>query len=96
MNVEFTPKAISDLRGILEYIAQDKPQAAQRFVSLLEAECHRLANFPSIGTRRHDILPSLRVLSFRGYGIYFTLSKETVLILRVLPPGQNIRPEHFE
>ena len=63
MNVEFTPRALADLRGILEYIAQDKPQAAQRFVSLLEEQCHRLARFPSVGTVRNDLLPSLRVLS---------------------------------
>jgi toxin ParE1/3/4 len=84
------------LRSILEYIAQDKPQAAQRFVSLLEEQCHRLASFPSVGTERNDLLPSLRVLSFRGYGIFFTVSEEVVLILRVLSPGQDARSAHIE
>jgi len=88
-------KAYDDLRGILRYIARDKPQAAVQFVDKIEQQCQFLARFPESGSKRFDLAPDLRVFSFRGYGIYFRNLPDRVRIERVLSPGLEITAELF-
>jgi len=42
---QFSPMAVEDLDGILEYIARDNPPAAIRFVETLKEKCNTLARF---------------------------------------------------
>jgi plasmid stabilization system protein ParE len=39
----YSELAIADLKGILDYIAQDKPEAARAFVDAIIERCHLLA-----------------------------------------------------
>lgn len=89
-------KAHDDLRGILRYIARDKPHAAVAFVDKIEAQCEFLARFPDSGTLRSDLAADVRVFSYRGYGIYFRNLADRVRIERVLPPGLEISKHQFE
>jgi toxin ParE1/3/4 len=57
---DFSPKAVADLDGILDYIARDHPTAAQRLVEALIDRCEMLAQYPEAGTRCEDIAPELR------------------------------------
>jgi toxin ParE1/3/4 len=92
----FSSKARDDLLGILRFIAQDKPQAAARFIDMLEQQCGFLARFPESGTKRDDLASSLRLFTFRGYGIYFRNLDNRVRIERVLPPGLDILQQSFD
>jgi toxin ParE1/3/4 len=89
-------KAYDDLLHILRYIARDKPRAAAHFVDKLEAQCEFLGRYPNSGTKRDDLLPDLRVFTFRGYGIYFRELADRVRIERVLPPGLDITTQTFD
>ncbi len=51
----FSPMAVEDLDGIVEYIARDNPPAAVRFVEALKEKCYTLARFPLLGTSRERI-----------------------------------------
>jgi plasmid stabilization system protein ParE len=43
------PLAETDLEEIWWYIAQDNPDAADRFLEKIEEPCSTLANFPQMG-----------------------------------------------
>jgi toxin ParE1/3/4 len=92
----FSEKSRDDLLNIVRYIARDKPQAAARFVGKLEQQCEFLARFPESGTKRQDLAPTLRLFTFRGYGIYFRNLDDRVRIERVLPPGLDILQQSFD
>jgi toxin ParE1/3/4 len=83
-------KAYDDLLQILHYIASDRPTAGLVFVDQLQEQCKFLARFPDSGTKLDELIPSLRVFSYRGYGIYFRNLDDQVRIERVLPPGLDI------
>jgi toxin ParE1/3/4 len=95
MKLDFSQQARLDLLSILHHIAADKPQAATRFVEELEKRCGLLAAFPGLGTPRDDLLPSLRLFVFRGYGIYFHVIEDGVSIERVFGPGFDDTPSDF-
>jgi toxin ParE1/3/4 len=52
------PQAETDLDDIWWYIAQDNPDAADRFLDKIEERCQTLAQFPNIGLSRDELLPS--------------------------------------
>ena len=60
---DFSPEALSDLKGILHYISKDNPQAAQQFVSKLKEKCYFLASAPESGTVRDGLFPGLRAFT---------------------------------
>ena len=97
MNLEFSPKSLVDLRGILDRIAEDKPKAAVRFVDELEKRCRLLASFLHLGATRDDLLPFLRAFSYRGYAIYYrTLDDDKLVrIERVFYPGIDVDVDLF-
>jgi len=80
----FSPMAIEDLDGILEYVARDNPAAAIRFVETLKEKCNTLARFPLLGASRDQLAKRLRVFSVGNYVIYYRPEGETVRIERVL------------
>jgi len=80
----FSPMAVEDLDGILEYIARDNPVAAVHFVQSSKEKCNTLARFPLLGASREDLAERLRVFSAGNYVIYYRPDGETVRIERVL------------
>ena len=48
--VNWTVGALQDLDAIAEYIAADKPDAANRLVTRIFAKVELLKNFPEFGT----------------------------------------------
>jgi toxin ParE1/3/4 len=80
----FSPLAVADLEGILEYIARDKPSAAIAFVEMLKDKCYTLARYPLLGTSREDLIPGLRMFSVASYAIYYRTEAGGVRVERVL------------
>ena len=87
---DFSPRAVEDLREILEYIARDQPQVAEEFVSTLRQRCVELAQFPRIGMLREDLAPQLRVFPVGNYAIYFRPANDGVRIERVLHAARDV------
>jgi plasmid stabilization system protein ParE len=80
----FSPLAVQDLDGILEYIARDKPLAAITFVETLKEKCRTLARFPLLGASREGVVSGLRMFPVGNYVIYYRPENDTVRIERVL------------
>jgi toxin ParE1/3/4 len=57
-----SPLAETDLNEILNYIAQDKPEAALRWVETIHKTCQFIAGNPEIGERR----PEFKTGEFRS------------------------------
>ena len=94
--LEFSEKSLEDLSGILVYIAQDKPLAANEFVDELQQQCTILTDFPQLGSRREDLAERLRLFTYRGYGIYYRDLPDRVRIERVLHPSLDVGIQTFE
>ena len=89
--VDITATAESDVAGIWEYIAQDKPEAATAFVLRLEEQISTLENFPE----RCRLVPenellgtAYRHLVFGNYRTIFRIVGARVIILRVVHGSQ--------
>jgi toxin ParE1/3/4 len=85
-----------DLREQRDYIAQDSPAAAERFLAAAEAAFQQLAEMPGMGTRkrvRNARLAGLRqwrVRGFERYRIYYRATEESIEVLRVLHGARDI------
>ncbi len=93
---DFSPQALADLRGILNYISKDNPQAAQRFVTKLKEHCFFLASAPESGTVRDDLVLGLRAFTVGNYVIYFRSERGGVRVERVLHGAQDVDALIFE
>jgi len=88
--------AVQDLDAIADYIALDKPQAAQRLVQQVLAAVERLQKFPRMGS-----LPAeLRGLPYRQLivppcRIFYRIEKKVIYIVHVLRGEQLVRRELF-
>lgn len=85
--VDITLTAESDVAGIWEYIAQDKPDAATDFVRHLEEQIGSLQDFPE----RCRLIPendllgtAYRHLVYGNYRTIFKIAGDRVIIMRVL------------
>lgn len=81
--VHFAPEAQDQLDAIEEYIAfaSGLPVVAANFVDEIVAYCEGFETFPERGTRRNDLLPGLRMTSYR---------RSTMLAFRVDTDAQVI------
>jgi len=88
----WTEPALKDLETIAEYIALDKPGAAQRYVQKVFAAVERLSQFPKSGSipcetsnlpYRQIIIPPCRV--------FYRYDKDYVFIIFVMRSEQNLQ-----
>ena len=93
---DFSPQSVADLKGIMAHIAQDKPQAAQRFVARLKEKCYFLATTPYAGTARDDLSPGLRVFSVGNFVVYFRPIDTGVRVERVLHGALDVDALFFD
>ena len=91
----YSDLAIDDLKGILDYIARDKPIAATAFIDGIIDTCRLISQNPEIGMRREDLAADLRLFTHRGYGIYYRNLDTEVRIARVLHPSLDVRRQTF-
>lgn len=91
----YSELATKDLKGILDYIARDKPIAARSLIEVVIETCHLIAGNPEMGMRREDLAPALRMFTYRGYGIYYRNLDTEVMTERVLHPSLDVRRQTF-
>ena len=91
--VEFHDLAENDLAEIWFYIAQDNPEAADRFIDRIYDTCHKtLGPSPEVGRARPELADALRSFPVGRYIIFYRLSKRGVNIVRVLSGHRDIQP----
>ena len=89
--------ALLDLEAIADYIALDKPNAAEKFVQRVFAEVERLQKFPRMGA----VPPELRGLAYRQLiippcRIFYRVGKDVVYVVHVMRGEQLLRREMLE
>lgn len=63
-NINYLPIAQKDLIDIIEYIQEDNPNAALKFLDQIEETISKLEYFPYMGT-----MPKDNLLQYKGYRI---------------------------
>lgn len=92
LRLEWRETARSDLLSIVDYISDDSPDAAQRLKDEIEVKVSKLPDRPLIyrsgrvaGTRETVVRPN--------YVVAYSVTADTVVMLRVLHAHGNGRPE---
>jgi toxin ParE1/3/4 len=91
--VTFAPAAFGDLAAIYDWIADEAGDAtATSYRDRLMGACFRLAEFPNRGSKRDDVLPGVRTITFeRRALIVYMVEPDEVVITRVLHHGRDLR-----
>jgi toxin ParE1/3/4 len=92
--VQWSHTAETDLKGIVEHIAEDSPGRALEVLKVVKSRASSLYSFP----HRGRIVPELqdqgitqyRELVVAPWRIIYRLSEETVYVLSILDSRQNV------
>ncbi len=84
MKIIWSPLAIDRASEIADYIAQDTPPAAEKWITTVFSKVERLKSSPEIG----KIVPEIRNRQFReliygNYRIVYRLEKKRIFILTI-------------
>jgi toxin ParE1/3/4 len=86
------PAAAQDLQEIVDYITQDKPVAARRWLARIKEKCRLLAKTPAIGERRPEFLSGKCRCSLVGsYVIFYRPIEGGVEVVRVIRGDRDIQ-----
>ena len=92
MKIIWSPLAIDRASEIAEYIAQDKPSAAEKWINTVFSKVEQLKSSPEIGR----VVPEIRNDQFReliygNYRIIYRIKKKQISILTIRH-GKQILP----
>lgn len=89
--VILAPEARDDLIALYDWIAAAAhPRTALGYIERIEAFLEGMRVASERGTRRDDIRPGLRIVSFeRRVTVAFTVDTASVVVLRIFYAGRN-------
>lgn len=90
---QFAPAAQNDLEVIADFIAQDSPANAVRFISALRVQCQRLTKAPMAYVARPELGEGLRSCAHGRYVIFFRPTADGVRVERILHSARDIQTE---
>ncbi|MFN7719852.1 MAG: type II toxin-antitoxin system RelE/ParE family toxin [Pirellulaceae bacterium] len=91
-SVFYSPEAESDLLGIAEYIARDKPEAARSWIHKIRVVCQALAMQPTLGEVRTEFgVSGCRSFSVGHYVIFFRPKEEGIEVARIIHGSRDLR-----
>ena len=85
-----TRLSLRDLDTIWDYMAEENPEKASRFIRELREKMDILAEQPGMGRRRDELSPGLRSFRFGKYIVFYRVVDDDIIINRVLHGRQNI------
>ncbi|HAK97540.1 MAG TPA: type II toxin-antitoxin system RelE/ParE family toxin [Planctomycetes bacterium] len=89
--VIWTETALSDLRGIVEYIAKDSPIYAERFGTRLVRAPRLLEKTPLLGRMVPEYNDaSIREIIFGAYRVIYKATEHACLILAIIHGSRDI------
>ena len=92
MKIVWSPLAIDRASEIAEYIAQDKPSAADKWINAVFSKVEQLASSPEIGRVVPEIKnDQFRELIYGNYRIIYRIEKKQISILTIRH-GKQILP----
>jgi len=85
--------ALQELDEIWSYIAQDNPDAADRWIDKLLDACDTLARSPRLGHSREDLADRLMLFwPVETYLIVYTIKSDHIEILAVTQGSRDVPP----
>ncbi len=92
MKIEWSARSRADLRELKNYIGQDSPYYARRFIARIIACVERLADFPDIGREvpEAEERDDVRELIFQGYRIIYLRQPDHVYIVSVIHGSRDL------
>jgi toxin ParE1/3/4 len=84
MRIVWSATAVENLVQIREYISQDKPGAAQKFVKKLISAVEFLAEHPHLGRPGREAGTRELIVSGTFYIVPYKISKNRLVVLAVL------------
>ncbi len=84
--------ARSDLDELWLYIAQDDPEAADRYVRAIVSRFPTLASMPRMGRARPELSPGLRSHVVGHHVIFYRLFDGGLEVVRVLDGVRDLPP----
>lgn len=90
MRLIISPQAERDIEKIGDYIAQNSPSRALRFVRELHNRCKTIAANPLGYRLRTELDDDIRSCAHRSYVIFFSVDADRVLILRALHGARDV------
>ena len=92
MKIIWSPLAIDRASEIAEYIAQDKPSAAEKWINTVFSKVGQLKSSPEIGRVAPEIRnDQFRELIYGNYRIIYHVEKKQISILTIRH-GKQILP----
>jgi toxin ParE1/3/4 len=71
-----SPQAERDLEEIGDYIAREKPRAAQRMVQAIRHKCREIGEHPHFYPLREGVAPGFRQALVKPYGIWYRVLED--------------------
>ena len=91
LDLIYRPEAIRDLDDLFDYIADNRPIAAERFLLEIKRACEGLGWFPMIGRQLDPNDVRVRVLTLRyRAAIKFLVLEDAVHILGISYRGRDL------
>ena len=84
--------ASADLEEIWLFIAQDDPDAADRFMRTIVSRFPTLASMPHMGRHREDLSARLRSFPVGNYVIFYRPTDSGIEVARVLHGARDFPP----
>ncbi|KUO57777.1 MAG: hypothetical protein APF82_02585 [Sphingomonadales bacterium BRH_c42] len=90
MNLVYLEDALTDIGEIGDYIAEDDPEQARRFLASLREFIATIAENPRRFRLRSEWGQSVRAANFSSYLVVFEHDESNVFILRIASGRRNI------
>jgi toxin ParE1/3/4 len=90
--IRVSDKATADLDEIWLYIAQDNPDAADKYIRAIVSRFPTLASMPLMGRERAELSPCLRSFPVGRHVIFYRPLDNGVEIARVLDGARDLPP----
>jgi len=84
------PLAEADILEIWDYIADDNPAAADRWMDQLDAQFQVLATQAKIGRSRNELAPGVRSFPVGRYVVFYVPLDDGIDVIRVLHGARDI------
>ena len=90
MKIVISDKARSDLLQLYAYLAARSPAAACKAVAAVDTKFANIAEFPFIGRERSALADGLRSFVSGTQVIFYRISGEEIVVVRVLDGRRDI------
>jgi len=87
MSFLFRPRALDDLRALLEYLSSKSPQAAQRMHDSILETCKVLGDNPYIAVELDELevtcIRRFSIVHYTHYSLFYRITDDQVEIVRL-------------